>query len=115
MKNSEICSSPEEPSQRTNYLIILGPPASGRSTIAALLSQLLRMVHVSAGDLIKAHYSQQTTTGKLFGPYLEKQLVPPDELVIPCILDRLRMEDCKEFGFILDGFPRTGIYYFERQ
>jgi len=73
------------------------------------------MVHVSAGDLIKAHYSQQTTTGKLFGPYLEKQLVPPDELVIPCILDRLRMEDCKEFGFILDGFPRTGIYYFERQ
>jgi len=108
VKNSEICSSPEEPSQRTNYLIILGPPASGRSTIAALLSQLLRMVHVSAGDLIKAHYSQQTTTGKLFGPYLEKQLVPPDELVIPCILDRLRMEDCKEFGFILDGFPRTG-------
>ncbi|GJQ13667.1 hypothetical protein GpartN1_g5458.t1 [Galdieria partita] len=107
VQEQEANLSSRETSILSNYYILLGPPASGKSTISSILSQLLGMVHVSSGDLIKAHYSQQTTIGKRIGPYLEKQLMPPDDVVIPCILERLRMQDCKELGFILDGFPRT--------
>ncbi|GJD06670.1 Probable NAD kinase 2, chloroplastic [Galdieria sulphuraria] len=91
VKENEANLSSGETSLLTNYFILLGPPASGKSTIASLLSHLLGM----------------TPIGKRVGPYVEKQLVPPDDVVIPCILERLRMQDCKELGFILDGFPRT--------
>jgi adenylate kinase len=39
--------------------------------------------------------------------YSDKGMLAPDELVIEMIKERINKSDCKEKGFILDGFPRT--------
>ncbi len=33
----------------------------------------------------------------------------PDEVIIGIVRDRLAAEDCKKQGWLLDGFPRTGV------
>eukprot|EP00871_Galdieria_phlegrea_P004388 jgi/Galph1/4950/GphlegSOOS_G3666.1 len=70
-------------------------------------SQRYGLVHISCGDLLKAHQRQQTAVGMAVSTYMERGQLVPDEFVIPFILQRLSMQDCRENGFILDGFPRT--------
>lgn len=33
----------------------------------------------------------------------------PDDVIIGIVKDRLKMSDCKRKGWLLDGFPRTGV------
>jgi adenylate kinase len=44
--------------------------------------------------------------GKKAKAYIDRGDLVPDEITIPMILDRLKMDDCKN-GWLLDGFPRN--------
>jgi adenylate kinase len=33
----------------------------------------------------------------------------PDDVIIGIVKDRLKSSDCKQKGWLLDGFPRTGV------
>ncbi len=87
-------------------LIFLGPPGVGKGTYADMISKILKIPHISTGDIFRDEIKKGTELGKLVKQYVEKGELVPDEIVIEVVRRRLSMEDCKK-GFILDGYPRT--------
>jgi adenylate kinase len=50
-----------------------------------------------------------TELGKMAKEYMDKGGLVPDEVMIGIVKDRLAEKDCQEKGWLLDGFPRTGV------
>ena len=90
------------------YLILLGPPMSGKGTQAARLTEQLGIPQVSSGDLFRENIKNQTSLGLEAKGYIDRGDLVPDEVTIGMVEDRLNREDCCE-GALLDGFPRTII------
>lgn len=88
------------------YLILLGPPMSGKGTQAARLSGLLEVPQVSSGDLFRDNIKNQTELGKEAKAYIDRGDLVPDEITIGMVAQRLNQPDCAG-GALLDGFPRT--------
>ena len=88
------------------YLILLGPPMSGKGTQAARLSGLLGVPQVSSGDLFRDNIKNQTELGKEAKAYIDRGDLVPDEITIGMVAERLNQPDCAG-GALLDGFPRT--------
>ncbi len=87
-------------------LIFLGPPACGKGTQTAKLSEYLNFPHVDTGSLLRAEIKGETEAGKEAKSYIDKGQLVPVELVTRIIKNRLSQDDCKN-GYILDGFPRS--------
>lgn len=87
-------------------LVMLGAPGAGKGTQAAVLSEKLRIPHISTGDIFRSNMKDGTPLGRLAKVYIDKGALVPDDVTIGIVKDRLQREDCKK-GFILDGFPRT--------
>ncbi|MCJ7508452.1 MAG: adenylate kinase [candidate division Zixibacteria bacterium] len=87
-------------------IILLGPPGSGKGTQARLLSDKLRIPHISTGDILRESIKHGTDLGKKAAGFLEKGELVPDQVMLKIVEERLEKSDC-ENGFLLDGFPRT--------
>jgi adenylate kinase len=87
-------------------IIIVGPPGAGKGTQAAVLSKELGIVHISTGELFRAHVDGKTELGRTVKKYLDAGALVPDELTNAMVADRLTEDVCRE-GFLLDGFPRN--------
>lgn len=92
--------------KKPHYLILLGPPGSGKGTQAATLSQRLDIPHISTGDLFRFNVKNNTPIGCKAKDFIEKGQLVPDDLVVDMLFDRATQNDCAN-GFLLDGFPRT--------
>ena len=96
--------------KQLDVLIFLGPPGSGKGTQAEILTEKLKYLHISVGDLLRENISKNTELGKLVSSYVNAGELVPDDLIIKlvnsCIYD-LQNKDSKYLGIILDGFPRT--------
>jgi len=90
----------------SRFLILLGPPMSGKGTQAARLTQLLGIPQVSSGDLFRDNIKNQTNLGLEAKKYMDRGDLVPDEITIGMVNERLHQEDCLG-GALLDGFPRT--------
>ncbi len=88
------------------YIVLLGPPGAGKGTQAELISEKLRLVHVSSGDLFRENRKLKTELGQLAQSYMDRGELVPDDVTIAMVKERLGRPDCKE-GALLDGFPRT--------
>lgn len=88
------------------YLVLLGPPGSGKGTQAELLHEKLKLPHVASGDLFREHLKNETELGLLAKKYMDKGQLVPDDVTIAMVRERLQQPDCAP-GVILDGFPRT--------
>lgn len=87
-------------------LVLLGPPGAGKGTQAALLSDSLKIPHISTGDLFRANISNGTDLGKQAQEYMDAGNLVPTEVTANMVQDRLNQDDAQD-GFLLDGFPRT--------
>ncbi len=92
--------------KKPTYIILLGPPASGKGTQAERLREHLGLPHVASGDLFRYNLKNKTELGLKAKVYMERGELVPDEITIAMVLDRLSREDCA-VGALLDGFPRT--------
>jgi adenylate kinase len=88
------------------YIILIGPPGSGKGTQAARISQELNIPHVSSGDLFRHNLENETDLGKKAKAYIDRGSLVPDDITIAMVLERLSQPDCVK-GALLDGFPRT--------
>ncbi|MFC1666166.1 adenylate kinase [Nanoarchaeota archaeon] len=86
--------------------IFLGAPGSGKGTYSSRISPILKIPHISTGDLLRENVKNKTKIGLKAQDYMNKGLLVSDEIIINMIKERIEQEDCKN-GFILDGFPRT--------
>lgn len=88
------------------FLVLLGPPMSGKGTQAERLTEELEIPHVSSGDLFRDHIKRETDLGRKAKNYMDRGELVPDEVTIGMVEERLNREDCSG-GALLDGFPRT--------
>jgi adenylate kinase len=88
------------------YIVLLGPPASGKGTQAAQLQEVLDLPHVASGDLFRENLKHETELGLKAKAYMDRGELVPDDITIAMVMDRLGQPDCAD-GAILDGFPRT--------
>ena len=90
----------------SNLVIFLGPPGAGKGTQAVTIAEEKNLAHISTGDMLREHVSNETELGKTAKTLLDEGKLVPDSLVIEMLQERLLSEDCVN-GAILDGFPRT--------
>jgi adenylate kinase len=87
-------------------LILLGAPASGKGTQAAVLTEKFGVPKISTGDMLRAAVTAGTELGKQADSLMKAGQLVPDSVVIGLVKERVSQPDAKN-GFILDGFPRT--------
>ncbi len=88
-------------------IVIFGAPASGKGTQAKLISKKLDVVHVASGDLLREQISKETMVGRHVVDIMNAGGLITDEITTPLVQLRLAMNDAKENGVILDGYPRN--------
>jgi adenylate kinase len=95
--------------------IIIGPQGSGKGTQAQMLSKAFDFVHISIGDIFRWNMTHHTKLAARVTRIMNEGRLVPDEIVEEVVRQRLEQHDWN-FGFVLDGFPRTRVqaeYLFE--
>jgi adenylate kinase len=87
-------------------IILLGPPGSGKGTIAARLQQECGLKHVSSGHLFRREVEQGSEIGRQARGFLDQGELVPDDFVLKLMAGWLRSVPSEQ-GFVLDGFPRN--------
>ena len=90
-----------------HVLIIMGAPGSGKGTQSKKLVTLLGIPQISMGDILRQKRTEESVLGNQLNDIMNSGALVPDSVVIEIIRDRLATGGDTEFGFILDGFPRT--------
>jgi adenylate kinase len=87
-------------------VILLGPPGSGKGTLAQKMGERYHIPQISTGDILRGAVKERTPLGIEAQGYMDQGRLVPDEVVVGIVRERLTASDCNG-GFILDGFPRT--------
>ena len=66
------------------------------------------LVHISAGDLLRAEVAAGTDAGKEAASYMDSGNLVPNSVVVEMVVNRLSQPDVQEHGWLLDGYPRSG-------
>lgn len=89
-------------------LLLVGAPGVGKGTQAKRLAADLAVPHVSTGDMFRDAIRRDTPLGRQARVFIDQGMLVPDELTIGLIEERFATSaGAAEWGFILDGFPRT--------
>jgi adenylate kinase len=88
-------------------LILIGPPGVGKGTQSALLVERLGLKALSSGEIFRREIDAQTDLGRLAQRYIDHGELVPNGVTIEMMAKRLRDEETRKSGFVLDGFPRT--------
>src|ERR1035441_9278732 len=70
-------------------VILFGPPGAGKGTQAAKLVGLLKVPHISTGDMFRYHIKNNTALGQKVKEYTVKGLLVPDEVTNAMVKERL--------------------------
>jgi len=84
-------------------IVLLGPPASGKGTQAALLSATFGIPAASTGAMLRDEKARRSKLGAEAERWTIQGKLFPDELVLRVVWKWLE----NRRRFILDGFPRT--------
>ncbi|KAG7207812.1 hypothetical protein KM043_009414 [Ampulex compressa] len=85
--------------------VILGAPASGKGTVSSRIVERFGVTHISSGDRLRFHVSQNTELGAEVKKFLNSGSLVPDETMIALIGKEI--ESVAGQNWLLDGFPRT--------
>ncbi len=89
------------------HLILIGPPGVGKGTQAAMLEERLGLRPLSSGTIFRAEIEARTDLGELAESYIKRGDLVPNGITIQMMAKRIRTDEVRKSGFILDGFPRT--------
>jgi adenylate kinase len=88
-------------------IIFLGPPGSGKGTLAKMLVEKLNFQHIAAGDLLREEVFKKTDLGKEINLYLSEGLLVPDKIIVQLIKNKISSNSRESTDLVLDGFPRS--------
>jgi adenylate kinase len=86
--------------------VIMGVQGSGKGTQAAMLAHDLDLVQITVGDMFRWHVQQHTKIGAQVRRIMAAGELVDDDLVESIVQERLQLHDWN-YGFIIDGFPRS--------
>ncbi|EDV21496.1 uncharacterized protein TRIADDRAFT_30390 [Trichoplax adhaerens] len=90
-------------------IAIVGPPKSGKTTLANRFVADYGVLRLSMGEAIRLVLEKQSTStlAKEINEYLYVGQTVPDALGIQALENALLNVTCQTRGFVLDGFPST--------
>ena len=88
-------------------IILLGAPGAGKGTQASMITESYGIPHISTGEIFRANIKEQTPIGLIAKTFIDQGHLVPDDVTCEIVEARLKEADCRENGFMLDGFPRT--------
>ncbi len=91
---------------RSTYVILLGPPGAGKGTQAVQTAERTGLLHLSTGDMFRENLRNGTELGQLAKTYMDQGELVPDDVTIRMLLERIDRDDARA-GCLFDGFPRT--------
>ncbi|NND97486.1 MAG: nucleoside monophosphate kinase [Pirellulaceae bacterium] len=86
--------------------VIMGVQGCGKGTQAAKLVAAFDLVHISVGDIFRWHIKSHTKLGAKVKRIVASGNLVGDDVVEKIVHRRLEEHDWN-YGFILDGFPRS--------
>jgi adenylate kinase len=86
--------------------VIMGVQGSGKGTQAKLLAQDLDLEHVSVGDILRWNVQHHTKLGAQVRRGIASGRLIGDDVAEAVVRQRLAEHDWN-YGFIIDGFPRS--------
>ncbi|XP_060762711.1 adenylate kinase 8 isoform X1 [Neoarius graeffei] len=84
-------------------VLILGPPASGKTTLAKKLCEHLGAIHITSSSILQDDTELTRATKR----YTEENQEIPQDLWIKLIEERLAKTDCVRRGWVLEAFPKS--------
>lgn len=94
-------------SKKTDVLIFLGPPGSGKGTLSQLCTESLKWRQLSTGNLCRKHIAQQTKIGKEIDFAIKSGKLVSDSLIVAMVKEWFEQVAASDLTIIFDGFPRT--------
>jgi adenylate kinase len=87
-------------------IILFGPPGAGKGTQSEKLIEKYKLMHVSTGDIFRAHINEKTELGTQVSTLIANGELVPDAITIAMLEEEVKKSP-DAAGFIFDGFPRT--------
>ena len=86
-------------------LILRGGPGSGKGTQSAKLVEEFKVVHLSAGDLLRAHMKSGSPEGQMVADMIANGQIVPSSVTVSLL--QAAMDASGKAEFLIDGFPRN--------
>lgn len=90
-----------------DVFIFIGPPGSGKGSVANLCVKRFGWLQVSTGNLCRKHIAEETKIGKEIDLIIKSGKLISDDLVSSMVTEFLQENVEKTSGIIIDGYPRT--------
>jgi UMP-CMP kinase len=84
---------------------VLGGPGSGKGTQSAKMVEEFGVVHLSAGDLLRAHMKSGSEDGKMVADMIANGQIVPSSVTVGLLQGA--MDASGKSQFLIDGFPRN--------
>ncbi len=88
------------------FVLLFGPPGSGKGTQAVALAARLGVPHVATGDIFRKNLREGTELGQRVRGYMDRGALVPDLVTCDLVGSRLEEQDAAG-GVLFDGFPRS--------
>jgi adenylate kinase len=85
----------------------MGPPGSGKGTLASVCTKRFGWKQISTGNLCRKHIAEQTEIGKEIDLIIKSGKLISDTLITYMVSQWLSENATKTSAIILDGYPRT--------
>lgn len=86
--------------------VIMGVQGSGKGTQARRLAAEFELEHIEVGDIFRWNLQHHTKLGARVRRDIDAGELVGDDVVEQVVRDRLEAHDWN-YGFVIDGFPRT--------
>lgn len=94
--------------RKPSFVVMMGGPGAGKGTASKAAAPILKLAHISIGDLLRSEQEKGTTIGLHAAELMKKSEFVSDEIVL--YLLRRELIKLKNWrGAIIDGFPRTEV------
>ena len=86
--------------------VIMGVQGSGKGTHSAMLAEDLGLVNIGVGDILRWNVQNHTKLGAQIRLTMAAGTLISDDVIEGVVKERLDKHDWN-YGFIIDGFPRS--------
>ena len=86
-------------------IIFFGPPGAGKGTQAKIISEYLKVSHLSTGDILRKKLLDKDNLANELKKIMSSGNLVSDDILNSIVSSRLKKD--ASTGFILDGYPRT--------